>query len=153
MLNVILVSIVILLAFGVLPIAVGLNSDCTAIARSGSLLIVYGIYLAFRDIRLAEENQRVADDYEFEYLRAKYYDSKQEVNSERELDEHLAMMYKKNALENSVNPIEVQLSVDAANRRNNSIIRTREFWVVAIGTFIWGYGDLILELFITCKTC
>ena len=153
MLSAILISIVILLYFGLLPIVVGLNEDCTAIARSGSLLIIYGIYLVFFDIRMAEENQRVADDYEAEYLRAKSFDSKQELNSEREFDEYFIMMSKKNALDNSPTPIEVQISVDAANRKNNSIIRTREFWIVAIGTIIWGYGDLILGLFITCKAC
>ncbi len=149
--NIIVFSALIVLLAGVSPLVWIDKADCEDFARSGAVLVLYGIFLALGDIKQIRKNQEVADNYEHDYNEVKSLDNNKTPRTEEELDEYFDMANKRNALDNSPTPQEVQLFVDSVNKKNNKIVKAREFWVVAVGTIIWGYGDLICHLFNTCN--
>jgi len=149
MLNVNLISIFIVLSLGALPLAVTESLGCTDFTRNGALVVTYGIYLAYVEFKLSKKNQKVSDDYEHRYIEAKRFNPNQKINSEEEFGEYNRIMIRKSALKNSLTPSQVQSSVDSANRKNTSIVKTREFWVVSVGKLIWGYGDVVCGCFIS----
>lgn len=108
------ISIVFVFIFGVLP-SLWL-SDWEWFSRSGSLLVIYGIYIVWLDYK-----GRINTD----------------LNT---IESHTIKKFGDKAGE-------LTSTLDSIRVSNNKLYARIEFLIFAFGTAIWGYGDLVGNLY------
>lgn len=108
------ISVTILIVCGALPSY--LFSDWDWFSRSGALLVVYGIFIVWRDVQ------------------GKIHTALDRVESavSKKLGE------KSGEITNLIQDIQ---------KKNQELYNTIEFLVLAIGTIVWAYGDLINNVY------
>lgn len=149
---IIFVSITILFIFGVVPSV--LNSDWTWFARSGALLVIFGVYVVWLDYKSQIDNdlETVLEGFN-EYL--KTITPEQDRESLINLSKSLNIKYTEEQLErlletptdrNKVFKI-ISAKFNEVSKLTHKRVQNVEFLVLALGTLIWGYGDLINKLY------
>lgn len=113
-----LISILIILLGGIVPSLI--CSDWLWLSRSGALLVIFGIFIVWLDYKSSINNDL---DTVFEGFQ-NYLESKNVANRENVEKE-------------------VSTQFDKVKNSNNKRFKNIEFFIVAVGTFIWAYGDLI----------
>ena len=140
--KILIISVAIIAFTGVVPSVLYENWDW--LSRSGSLLTVYGIYLAFskltenlrptREIKILKELEEI-DKIPKEKLT--YQQLMHKAVHGDAISKHLA---KERVREKNHLADEVESSVEYA-----------ELFVLVAGTIIWGYGNLVCCLFSQCQ--
>ena len=121
---IIIIAVMICLVVGIVPSF--LLSDWAWFSRSGSLLVIFGICIVWLDYQGQINNDLDVVLTGFsDYL---------ESNAKNESN--------KSQIESDVSKQFDKVRAATKNRFNNI-----EFCLVAIGTFIWGYGDLFNKLY------
>jgi hypothetical protein len=123
--TIVIISIFILLITGIVPS--WLLSEWTWFARSGALLVVFGISIVWLDYKgsINKDLDTVFAGFQ-DYLNDKDKDiSKKEITSTEKI-----ILGKFNEVS------------ELTNKRFQNI----EFFILATGTLIWGYGDLINKI-------
>jgi energy-coupling factor transporter transmembrane protein EcfT len=121
------ISIFILLLAGIIPSLI--SCDWVWFSRSGALLVIFGIFIIWLDYQSSIENDlnTVFDGFE-KYL----IDSTEENTESREKIK-----------------TEIQDKFNKVKEANKKRFQNIEFFTVALGTLVWGYGDLINKV-VTC---
>ena len=117
MIQVYFISIIILALLGITPSI--MTSDWTWFERSGALLSVYGVWMAFHDY-------------------AAYYENKHNA-AFNELAENLSSQHSKELNE-------IKYLVISGQEELNKKIRKIELYIIIIGTLVWGYGAPLASL-------
>lgn len=123
--KIILISIFIILFTGILPSV--MQNEWLWFSRSGSLLTIFGIFIV-------------------------WIDYKSDVKNDLNLVFSGFINYLKNQTDlegNQINDIsnEIKDKFDEVNKKNMKRFKNIEFFLIGIGTLIWGYGDLINNIF------
>ena len=131
-------SCLIIIFLGVLPSI--LNCNWLWLSRSGSLLVVFGVYIAWRDYKgeidgvlsIMKEGLKQMHHKNMGKIIAK---EKGIINTE---------MKKGAAIQKHEEGMEL---IEGIQDNNKKTYENIEFIVIGIGTIIWGYGDLPNKLF------
>ena len=119
------ISIFILLITGIIPSII--LSEWGWFSRSGALLVIFGIFTVWLDY---ESDINKSLDNIFSGFKNYLRDSEQKLTN-KEI----------NFIEKEINSKFKEVS-NATKKRSKNI----EFFIVAIGTLIWGYGDLVNKI-------
>lgn len=128
------VSITVALLFTVGVTCSIFASDWTHFGRVGSLIVIVGVYIAWRDITGKIDGARV-------YLESVIQEEKEEV---RGMQGGLIVTARKQKCEEELDVTEAQLKDVLKTTRNR--IRALEVMTIVGGTSIWGYGGYFGEL-------
>jgi hypothetical protein len=123
--KIILVSVCIIFFTGILP-SIILN-EWLWFSRSGSLLTIFGILIVWLDYKGDINND----------LNLVFSGFQDYLKEQNELDEK-----QKVKIEN-----EIRDKFNEVNRRTIKRFKSIEFLIIGMGTLIWGYGDLINNIF------
>ena len=107
-------------------------------SRSGSLLVILGIYVTIKDI--SEVIRKQTDDVN-KTVRESLNDLITDSENEEQMRERLHIH--QNAFEEASNEAIRDSELNSSNVHKS--IRQIEVVLLIGGTFIWGYGDIILE--------
>jgi len=101
-------------------------SDWTWFSRSGSLVVIFGVFIVWLDYKggIDEALDNVLSGY------------KEHLQNSEDLTEEQKEKFGK----------EVQEKFGEVSVLNEKRFQNIEFYVIALGTLIWGYGDLLGEL-------
>lgn len=140
-------SILILLIFGVLPSL--LKSDWTWFGRSGALLVLFGVYIVWLDYKgiIDDSLNSVLDGFRT-YLDTLTTEQKRE---------NIIKIFEEGKIQYTDIEIDKYLEQDNTDKNfkifsekfnevsklTHKRIQNIEFITLVLGTFIWGYGDLI----------
>ncbi len=119
------ISIFILLVTGIIPSLI--LSEWGWFSRSGALLVIFGIFIVWLDYKGSIDKSL---DNVFSGFKDYLSDSDKNLSTE-EIDRMAKEIHGK------FNEVS-----DATKKRFQNI----EFFIVAIGTLIWGYGDLVNKI-------
>jgi|GEM_PF-1637383 len=119
--TIISISIFILLLAGIIPSII--LYDWVWFSRSGALLVIFGIFIIWLDYQSSIENDlnTVFDSFEKYLLNANEKDTESREKTKTE----------------------IQGKFNEVKKANKKRFQNIEFFTVALGTVVWGYGDLI----------
>ena len=149
---IIFVSIAILFIFGVVPSV--LDSDWTWFARSGALLVIFCVYVIWLDYKSQVDN-------DLETVLEGFYEYLQTITPEENKESLINLLknqnieYTEEQLVKLLNtPTDINKVYKIISAKFNEVskltqkrVQNIQFLVLALGTLIWGYGDLINKLY------
>ena len=131
-------SFLILIIFGVLPSLLFRNWEW--FSRSGSLLVIFGVYIAWRDYKgeidgaLSNIKTRLKELH------------KEKIKDINEKEKGIINpVVKKGKADNKLS--EAVDFIHSTQDSNKSMYENLEFGIIFLGTVIWGYGDLLNTIY------
>lgn len=123
-------SLFIIFGCGVAPSLI--YSDWTWLERSGSLLSVFGIFMAFKDYTKDIDEEKTKFLQHIDMLTNAKRRSLERKNPEDKKEQLSELEYHRNTLTTEMEKLQAEINIK---------IRKIEVGLIIVGTLIWGYGS------------